>query len=316
MSGDLLAGDHAQSREAASRTGAGVLFYTGYYGHGERSTSHVVRVRPDGSGRQALTSGPVGDASLVAAPDGEKVAFGRICLLRSSACAPGLYVVNRAGTRLRRLAGTASPLAWSPDGQRLAYRSTADAKGVPATYVMNADGTHRRRLTKGWIGPPAWSPDGRLIAFISQGKLVVMRENGRDRRSLAAASSGPIWSPDGGRLLFDRNDVAYLVSVRGGRPKKIGPGHLLGGGSWSPDGRSLALYVDWEYRIDILGGDGSNRRPLTSGGMPTWSPDGKWVAYLRGGGEQPGAIWIIRPDGSGRHRVTTTGREAQFTWTR
>jgi Tol biopolymer transport system component len=50
--------------------------------------------------------------------------------------------------------------------------------------------------------------------------------------------------------------------------------------------------------------------------MPRWSPDGKWIAYLRGGGEKPGAIWIIRADGGGRQRVTPTGREAQLAWTR
>jgi Tol biopolymer transport system component len=48
--------------------------------------------------------------------------------------------------------------AWSPDGRSIAFRSTRD--GNPEIYVMNADGSGQRNLTRspadeGWI---AWSP--------------------------------------------------------------------------------------------------------------------------------------------------------------
>jgi Tol biopolymer transport system component len=53
--------------------------------------------------------------------------------------------------------------SWSPDSRRIAFDRGGDI------YVMNADGSHRHRLT--WTTSleeaPAWSPDGRTIAFVS-----------------------------------------------------------------------------------------------------------------------------------------------------
>src|SRR3954452_9855475 len=51
---------------------------------------------------------------------------------------------------------------------------------------------------------------------------------------------------------------------------------------------------------------------------PHVSPDGRWVAFLsaRGGGR---AVWVVRPDGSGLHRISTNfptpdGAEVELTW--
>ena len=44
---------------------------------------------------------------------------------------------------------------------------------------------------------------------------------------------------------------------------------------------------------------------------PSWSPDGSWIAYVR---RTPGTavreIWLMRPDGSQRHPVTSQGGRA------
>jgi hypothetical protein len=80
--------------------------------------------------------------------------------------------------------------AWSPDGRQLAF-----TRGSPATrdvYVIHADGSHLRRLTKlpRGVSSPAWAPNGRSIAF----------------------SMGPL----GRRAL-------YVVSSRGGKPRRVSP---------------------------------------------------------------------------------------------
>ena len=56
----------------------------------------------------------------------------------------------------------------------IVFASTRNDKGAlrdPQTeiYVMNADGSRERRLTKnpGWDDEPSWSPDHRRIAFAS-----------------------------------------------------------------------------------------------------------------------------------------------------
>ena len=106
-------------------------------------------------------------SSLPAGATSSKLAF--ISHTRSACCGPGppfeLYVDERrrereAGADARRLAA----LAWSPDGQKIAFvggRTTAD------------DLRHQRRrqrateadAQRGTTSRPAWSPDGRKIAF-------------------------------------------------------------------------------------------------------------------------------------------------------
>ncbi len=67
--------------------------------------------------------------------------------------------------------------AWSPDGRRIAFMSPV--AGDPyEIFVMNADGTHVRRLTEspGPDGWPAWSPDGRqIVFFLRAGRLSLFR---------------------------------------------------------------------------------------------------------------------------------------------
>jgi hypothetical protein len=134
--------DFAPARAADfERTGRSVLFYTSSTDRGGRfAGSHVYRVSPDGSGRRALTSGLVADQSLLAAPDGENVAFSRDCYAGNRARSRGTFVVDRAGRRVRRLAGRGSgPVAWSPDSRRLAYSMSDEL------FVVGVDGSSRRR---------------------------------------------------------------------------------------------------------------------------------------------------------------------------
>jgi TolB protein len=58
---------------------------------------------------------------------------------------------------------------WSPNGRRIAFASTRDTRDNDngELYVMNADGSGVRRLTRtpGTEVPLGWSPDGRKLAF-------------------------------------------------------------------------------------------------------------------------------------------------------
>ncbi len=56
--------------------------------------------------------------------------------------------------------------AVSPDGRRIAFASERD-QGLWSLYVVDADGSRTRRLTRspGIDGPPAWSEGGSRIAY-------------------------------------------------------------------------------------------------------------------------------------------------------
>jgi TolB protein len=112
-----------------------------------------------------------------------------------------IWTMNRRGSNQRQLtfndAGDEFP-NWSPDGRRIAFHS--DPFEV---YTMDADGSHRTRLTFGTGGHPAWSPDGRQIAFLSfpegNGEIYTMRPDGASQvnrtRYPAADDYVPDWQP-------------------------------------------------------------------------------------------------------------------------
>jgi TolB protein len=127
--------------------------------------------------------------------------------------------VNADGGGQRRLARNGSTPAWSPDGRKIAFFSGNKI------YLMNADGSEHRQLTKTLFDVRAralaWSPDGRKLAFFGKGgrcpicfNLYVVNSDGSGLRNLtgklwaAGAGSGggptfdPAWSPDGQMIAF------------------------------------------------------------------------------------------------------------------
>ena len=82
---------------------------------------------------------------------------------------PDIWIVNRDGTDLRRLARTPRlwefDVDWSPTGGRLAF---TDVSGwFSRLYVMHTDGSNARLLrAKFQAAAPQWSPDGRRITYM------------------------------------------------------------------------------------------------------------------------------------------------------
>jgi len=162
--------------------------------------SAIYLIEPDGSNGMLLRTGLSGRHSSPSwSPDGRRIAFafGRRGPL-------AIYVFDFAASRRTLLVARGSAPAWSPGGKAIAYRVGCGVKfttpegrdvtpvpgpfrcyaigvpGVPVwspdgrkiaigttnrgTYVMDADGTHLRRLTKQGatgatgLGRPSWRP--------------------------------------------------------------------------------------------------------------------------------------------------------------
>jgi TolB protein len=136
------------------------------------------------------------------------------------------------GSHVQRLTSSPTEIdeypAWSPDGRKIIYAST---KGVPhasesrALWVMNADGSNKKQLTRG-AGDmyPAWAPNGKTIAFQSNRGLrdsrmknvFTMSTNGKRIRRLAKClCEHPPWSPDGRYVAVEHYSGGIgIVSVR------------------------------------------------------------------------------------------------------
>ena len=243
---------------------------------------------------------------------------GRILFVRDG----NLWMWQAGNSRQFSQGGTWSQPQFSPDGKEVAYVYWAD--NFSDVFVMAADGSESRRLTRGqsprlpdnsWAMRPTWSPDGSRLAFVSDAnsnhnQVWVMGKDGEGRKQLTSEALGILWAdalswePDGTRLAVTAApDMAapsqiYMIDIAKGTFEKFSK--QLNGAydpSFSPDGTAIA-YIGrpaGQPVLTVQSIDGSreatfDKLPFLR--SPVWSPDGKSVAVLsaQGGVFE---IWIL-----------------------
>src|SRR6266487_2455239 len=223
---------------------------------------------------------------------------------------PVIYVVNDHGNDLRPLtppSAAAGPMAWSPDGSRLAFTlatgGPTSARDAQDLYVMRADGTTQQRVLACALGcrEPAWSPDGQWIAFVWRDDIYAIHPDGSGLRRLTHSPTPlgdgqPAWSPDGKRIAFIVLRVQpydlpgiFVMNADGSRIKRLTdclPRCVQSEPTWSPDGMRIA-YSD-KTDVYVMGSSGGQAKRLTNCRAipgcvdaldPEWSPDGSEVAF-------------------------------------
>ena len=218
--------------------------------------------------RKGQTTGTIGDARpyatgagmLAISPDGSRAMFGIAPLP-----APDLWSVEFSRAIFTRFtfhqAPDVNPI-WSPDGARIAFRSSRDSNGD--MYVKDASGaTEEKTLLRTPIPetPTDWSRDARFLLFVRNSV-----QNGQDIAALRLDSTG--------------GEVTLLETP-----------FNEGSGKFSPDGRFVA-YVSNEsgqqevylrpflVRADGTTSLGAKWQVSNAGGIgPRWRGDGKELFY-------------------------------------
>ncbi len=146
---------------------------------------------PDGSQIAFIESTVVGETSW-----GERIY--RLTLSVVNADGTGERVLRDLGREDRSPTGWAKGLVWSPDGSRFAFSSQSIVGPASQLYVVNADGSELRRLTKrmNYASNASWSPDGSRIAFVRGSTLFTMAADGSDvRPMLRPVKKAIAWNP-------------------------------------------------------------------------------------------------------------------------
>jgi Tol biopolymer transport system component len=198
----------------------------------------------------------------------------------------GLYRVRANGSGFRLLVKDGANPEWSPDGMRIAYDVEESGTATPGNvYVVNADGTGRKQLTRDGRGfLPTWSADGRSIYFVdvNGGGRFAIDIDGNGRGLLTPARfpfSATAWSHDGRRFLALVARRLVVVS-RDGTHSRILLAHDVSGAVWSPDDRSIAFSVP-NGGVFVIPAEGGAAKRVSVGKAfePTWSPQGDRLAY-------------------------------------
>ena len=150
--------------------------------------------------------------------------------------------------------------AFSPSGDRIAFRSNREPAGI---YVMEATGENVR-LVIAEGHHPSWSPDGAEIAYSTIGRdmpstrttvpsalCVVSLKTGAKRLLTQSDAIQPSWSPHGHRIAYwflppnvGRSDIATIPSG-GGDPVVVTRDAATNWNPvWSPDGKFLYFASD------------------------------------------------------------------------
>lgn len=216
-------------------------------------------------------------------------------------------------------------IARTLDG-RIVFSSFEGAQ--PDLWVMNSDGSDRKRLTSDAYGDgqPSVSPDGRYVVFESnrpKGGTVphIWRmdiDGGNLLQLTTQVDHSPHVSPDGRWVVYvsvsaSEETSLWKVSIDGGAPVRL-TDYLADEPMYSPDGQWIACNAlddqvtpnAWHYVvIPATGG-----RPVKQFNFPafqyqhfSWAPDGRHLSYI-GIPPDPSNIWL-QPVAGGEPRQLT-----------
>ncbi len=234
-----------------------------------------------------ITNNPALDSFPTVSPDGQ-----RLCFETDRTGIFQIFCIDGNGNvfNLSNDSAEEGMPRFSPDGSLIAFHRRETISSSWEIWVMNADGTNKRRLTfeNTYMGEPAWFPDGKKLAFdgdkpdrniltinLDGSGLSVINDEFGEQRS-------PSVSPDGQYIYYDSGETG--------------------------------LYQIYRMRVD-----GSEQTALTNGDfdnvLPQLSPDGNWLIFSSNRDNGDWELYLSNSDGTDIQRVTmSSGTDDTPSW--
>lgn len=259
-----------------------------------------------------VTDDPAGiDYGPHFSPDGRFLIFDRAPLIGARRWTT--YIVPFGGGAPEPLSAGAVPVQqtrthWSLKGDLIAFTGIGPS-GVAATWLMDRDGSHVRRVPSPRSGSafyPSWYPDGRHVletvyddntlrsVDIRTGAVVEIDTTPALMVGMASVSPDGKWiaaaaQPREGRPYDQRMNQIWLIGADGHAHPLLADPHQGRAPAWSPDGSRIVFESNQGsprpafYATFMANLDGGGLRQLTpfdrNTQHPVFSPDGKWIAF-------------------------------------
>jgi len=268
-----------------------LLFNSNRFGYANR-----LRMNPDGTSQQRLTSGSVTEVRGRFSPNGQKTVYQS---QPNANTPPSIWISNSDGSNPVQLTATGINdqfPSWRPDGQKIIFSRCAPP--VCDIYTMDPDGTNVQPLTAANTANseefPRYTPDGTKIVFacsLAGNNLQLCTANADGTNRIQITNEGapiqhtnPDISPDGTKI----------ACIRGTGPD---------------NNRITVMNID---------GTGATTLPqINNVTTPIWSPDGTKLAYARVNTGNSREVLISNADGSGETRLTfNSSNEGVSDWYR
>ncbi len=286
----------------------GRIAFRRYY-NAEHTRGDIFTITPDGTGQRQVTHSA--RTRLATEPDWSPTGRSIVYMLsrHGNIDDSRLYKIHPNGTHRTFIdASCQAPCRsdgfaqWSPHGKRIAFQRQSGPAGDPtflfALYVMRADGTHVRQITRRGANP--------LVDHRFQ-------------------DHAPTWSPTATRLAFERVDgktdlhAIFIVRLDGTGLRRITRWRLdASQPDWSPNGRWIMFRSkegsDDSGNVWLVHPNGTDLHPVTHTppGTGKWSsgsfsPNGRWItnSFNPGHGKAGNAdVYVLRMDGTHIRNIT------------